>query len=223
MSIPNSHAAIFTRIPDGVSRTWSTSLRAMSTGEAVTNESSKHSVSLIRSIKLEVTFAPNLENARDEFSLDDETDDDLIKSWSYARQDWAAVIKSVQSAIDDITKRQLKLAKDNEMRTIETLNHVTMKVMNDEVSSRAANEHRPRHRTKNYDYGNKSEIGTQLTTRTRARTIHPDESASTMYGGDAMRSMLERVMSTSNSKSKVSFLPTNKQKFKGEYVRARRV
>jgi hypothetical protein len=231
MSIPDSHTALFTRIPEGIEKVWTKTIRDCDSGLTVNASRSKHSDSLISCIKLSVQFDRDAMFEREELDEDDDISTEQITVWQAARKDWAEIEEAVTNAISEITERQLQRAAGQQMRTISVLGRIKMKKWASDQTLYA-----PSIAT---SYSNSSELRrsprsrlSQIQTVRSESTVHPYESASRISGhrssGNQSRLSfslreLKRVLQTITEESSTPNRSTSaKPSSKHEYVRRRR-
>jgi len=185
MSIPDSHAVMFTRIPDGILKQWTTVSKGCSDGSLATASKYKHASALISNVAISVEFNRDRMFDRECLSEHDDAHDGKIAIWQEARRNWDALETAISDAIAVINQSLISAAAENEMRTVEVLQKVATTptfIPKPQLSSR---EYR--------DYGSrKSTDSSQVRTLHTNSTITPADSVSRV-SGSYMRKMLGSI------------------------------
>lgn len=168
-TIPNSHTRMFTRVPNSVTKEWTTKCISLANKQELDHETNNHEESLINSIKLNVEFNSVLQHDTDTVDDDDDSTAHLIDGWQEARKEWAELESSLEDAIKHFTDRHWTRAVDQRTKSIDILNKSRTSYKCNTVDK--TNSHslcQLRVNDKPTSCGNKP------------RTIHPSESASSV-------------------------------------------
>jgi hypothetical protein len=190
MSIPDSHTAVFTRIPESLEKRWSLKTRQCLDGALTDESKSKHCSAMVKFVSISVEFNTDLFNSIHELDENDDTNDELIQVWQSVRRDWAKLESAVNNAIREITEKQMSSAIENHMKSIDTL---TKTQTIPRYCDPRVNPPSILKESRNYERPNRH----QGSTISRVKTILPDESASVLQP-DQMRQILNTMMSRNN-------------------------
>jgi hypothetical protein len=204
MSIPNTQAYMFTRIPESIEIFWNKTTIACTDNKPVQYTSTKHSEALINKVELVIDFNQCLQDCPTSFDAMFDSDNGVAERWSQVRQDFDLIVKATQEAIETVIARQVKQARDNKMNTVDVIN------------SRRTIPYfpSPRSDTNKSDTVLKSSLDKTFTNDkrmnhhpasvvSRVNTIHPEDSAS-MYPASEVRSILKSHSGTRYTHTKRS-------------------
>lgn len=159
--LPDSHTAIFTRVPRVVEKEWSLKTKNADTEEPVSGKSGRHAESLLASINLRVVF--NRDILEDPDIIDESFDEkeDRIGVWQQVRREFADLETALAEAIATIRSNALDDARENGMKSIDLLDRSVTR-----VNRRVEN------------YRTETPVSSSANSRPIVETVHPNESAS---------------------------------------------
>jgi hypothetical protein len=190
MSIPDSHTAVFTRIPESLEKRWSLKTRQCIDGALTDESKTKHCAAMIRFVSISVEFNTDLFSGLNELDENDDMNDELIQVWQSVRRDWALLESAVTNAIREITEKQMSSAAENNMKSIDTLTRTQTIPRYSEPRTSLTSILKAERNHERTDRRHGSTVS-------KVRTILPDESASVLQP-DQMRQMLNTMMSRNN-------------------------
>jgi len=118
----NTHASIFTRVPDGVTRTWGQTAITVDGKDIERRSHAHHMYSGLARVELRIMYTPEVASSSESFlSHDDDSANDQIESWQIMRQVYGKLEKSVDAVLQEYNKTQLDLAIDRRCRSLSVL------------------------------------------------------------------------------------------------------
>lgn len=209
MAIPDTHTAIFTRIPESLEKHWVAATKGCADGTTTEESKTKHSISLISGISIIVKFNHELQHESSDLDEHDDSHNGRIEIWQTVRKNWSAIEDAISEIVQELNEKQISEAMENEMRTVEVLSKIRT------IPSYATSA--PLKSAFRDARGPRSDNSYQVRTLLPRESIHPSESASSVNKGQ-MRELLETIMEERGDFK----TPTRSKKSAFETVRRRR-
>jgi hypothetical protein len=129
-SVPNTHAVLFTNLPDGISKQWKSEILDVASNTVTDQQHSRHSITPIHTVTLTIEFNKLVTPASGELTREDDTQTDLIEAWKEARNDFAALEKAVTESVNTIVAQARTRALKSQSGTTEVLTNVATSPIN---------------------------------------------------------------------------------------------
>lgn len=134
-SVPNTHAAVFTAIPDSITKTWRPETLDVKSSKITDGRGKLHEMSVIQEVSLLVKFNDQISAASSLLDRSTDNEFDRIGIWQEARKDWAALEKAIEDTVQSFIKRSRERSATTKVDSIDVLTSVLTRTSLDDPSA----------------------------------------------------------------------------------------